>query len=124
MKQYKFNPDPKDVCDSKGDVSFMVSLEDNVDPNNVRKGLEKLTDNIGYSVYSWVGQSITCRTDKDTYENKEVFDGELEHDEEKQGELGYTPEGYKELRKASVPENLKGEIKSVYLNIRRWIRIT
>lgn len=119
MKKYKFNSDSKEVYDAKGDVSFMISLEDNIDPNVVRNGLEKLTDNIGYGKYFWTGKSIVCMTDKDTYET--MFNSELEHDENKKGELGYTTEGYRAMKKGSVPESLKREIKSVYLNVKRWI---
>lgn len=116
-KRYKFEPDTDDVIDSKGDLSFMLVLQRNIDPNIARQRLGEVTSDMGFGEYLWISSSIVCRTDKDNYED--FFTCEVEYDPSKAGQTNYTHEGYKPVTFAKVPDDLADVIKNAHLNLVR-----
>lgn len=113
-KRYEFEPDPPEVYRAKGDVSIVITLTEGTDPALARTGLAGLTDNIGYSNYLWMSNSLYARTDAETC--KQVFDWDVVKDERLESGVSHTAEGYRQLNAAEVPESLEGIVKSVRLN--------
>ncbi|MBT3398199.1 hypothetical protein HOA55_02455 [archaeon] len=114
-KLYNFNPDSVEVLSSKGDVSFIMALNRDVDPNNVREVIEGLAQNIGYVNYIPGACGLVCTTDKETYE--EFFRAELQKGDGPAGRK--TLECYSELQHAKVPDELCDMVSSIDLNIVR-----
>jgi len=112
--KYEFTVDGKEVLEQKGNVEFLIALEDNVDPNQVRSALEKMSADVGYMRYFSEIGVLSCKTDKATYER--TFQTQLELDQNKKDQAGYAPGGYRELRAATVPSELSDKVNSVSLN--------
>lgn len=73
--KYQFTVDSKEVFRQKGDFSFIVGIEEEVDPNEVRTALDKISPKIGYANYLANLNILVCVTDDDTW--KEKFNGKI-----------------------------------------------
>ena len=116
-KRYTFKVDPDEVLQQKGDVVFIMGLNKNVDPNAVKLTLEEMSADVGYATYMENLRILVCVTNQATYER--AFQTQLELDQIKKGQTGagYTPEGYRELKAATVPKELSDKVYGVHLNI-------
>ena len=114
-KRYTFKVDPDEVLQQKGDVVFIMGLNKNVDPNAVKSTLEEMSADVGYATYMEHIRILVCVTNQATYEG--AFQTQLELDRIKKGQAGYTPEGYHELKAATVPKELSDTVYRVHLNI-------
>ena len=117
--KYEFTPDSDKVLEQKGDVYFNLVLQDipPIHPTDARREINKITNEIGFMQYNWVGKYICCRTDKDSFES--LFQVELEFNPKRKGNMGYTQQGYRALGTANVRDELSDVIKSAYLNYTR-----
>ncbi len=113
----KFLPDHDLTLRNKGDVSFIIGLNQGVDPNDIRDTLGMLTSDIGYSSYMTVTSALVCVTDRKTYQD--IFKTTLQHGPVARGKT--TDQGYSENeeRHATIPQELEGKVSYVGLNIRR-----
>ena len=114
-KMYTFKVDPDEVLQQKGDVVFIMGLNENVDPNAVKSTLEEMSADVGYATYMKNIRRLVCVTNQATYER--AFQTQLELDRIKKSQAGYTPEGYRELKAATIPSELNDKVYVVYLNI-------
>lgn len=110
---YEFEADTlKDIA-RKGNLVFHIYMHHNVDPNEVRSELDKMTPNIGYGHYFSFSSELHCTTDRDTYES--LFNGTVEFDPSMGCKDGWTHGGYKEKQAAQVPESLKDKVAKISL---------
>ena len=112
--RYEFEPDRPEEYMAKGDVSIIITLEEDVDPNAARSGIKSLTDNMGYFNYLWINNSLYAYTDPETC--KQVFNWDVVKEESRESGVGYPREGYRQMNTADVPESLEGIVRSVNLN--------
>jgi|SRR3989344_7064480 len=75
MGKYKFEVDLDEVWKQKGDLSFVVGINEKVNPNKVRTALDQISSNIGYATYLENLNILVCVTDDQTW--KEKFNGKI-----------------------------------------------
>lgn len=114
QKTHEFNVDSQEVWEEKGDVFFVMGLGEQADPNDVKSRLEKMSANVGYVTYMKHINILICVTDRATYEG--TFQTQLVLDRIKKGQVGYTPEGYRELKPATIPTELSDRVYAIHLN--------
>jgi|SRR3989338_6584117 len=90
---------------------FCVSLKEDDRREEAIEQLRKVNINLRY--FKGNTRELMFKTDKKTYE--EVFKTKLEYNDSHKKKHYFSLEGYKELKKARVPEGLEGLIKSIFL---------
>ena len=111
---------------AKKNVNFIVSLEDCIDEKEFRDEFRKVLEReLGkdaknkIDIISYVGRenALMCRTDRETYEK--LFETQLEFDPSQKNKVYYTAEGYKEMKKTTIPEGFREKVKCVHLD-KNW----
>lgn len=108
----------------KEPVKFMVTLEKNVDGNEVKNSLEKLAEDISLNVQNLNNLHLIFlhgTTSKETYER--VFNTELVYEKVSAGYNPNKPDKepsyvytWRQIREAQIPNDLKAKIKYIEVN--------
>ena len=109
---YNFKVDDDNLLDRLGDVYFAVLVKANTDPVKLR---DLLPPTIGYVTYAEAFNILCCRSDVETL--KKYFGWQVEKYESCKGIAGYTPEGYIEKNRPSMPRGIDDIIAEICLNI-------
>mgnify|MGYP001600272202 FL=1 len=122
-ENYNFKRDSKDIWDLKvrehctggREIDFLVVLFEGINPNEARRGLEKLTERIYVHFHNRSTNALECITDAQKYQS--LFNDSLEKHADQECRKGYTTNGYKETKPAIIPELINKYVNEIKLDI-------